>query len=90
MIIISGMYEGHRGIIEANVYQRTADYPEELANRYHVMLETEKLVTVRSNQVEAAPVRTRYLSRRKLLGSFTPNGLALSSRNQFQKHCGIN
>ena len=39
--------------IEGNVYQRTVDYPDEFANGYHVMLDTEELVKVRWNQVEA-------------------------------------
>ena len=38
--------------IDANVYQRTVDYPDELANGYHVILDTEELVTVRWDQVE--------------------------------------
>ena len=32
--------------------QKTVDYPGEWANGYHVMLETEELVTVRLDQVE--------------------------------------
>ena len=54
VIIISGRYEGHRGTVESNVYQKTVDYPEEWANGYHVMLDREVLVTVRWDQVEAA------------------------------------
>jgi ribosomal protein L24 len=57
VIITSGRYKGYRGIVEANVYQKTVDYPDEWANGYHVMLDTEKLVTVRWDQVEAAPGR---------------------------------
>ena len=41
------------GSIESNVYQRTLDYADELANGYHVILDTEELVTVRWEQVEA-------------------------------------
>jgi hypothetical protein len=44
--------EGHRGTVEANVYQKTVDYPDEWANGYHVMLDTEELMTVRWDQVE--------------------------------------
>ena len=51
--ITSGKYAGHLGTIESNVHQRTEDYPDELANGYHVMLDTEELVTVRWDQVEA-------------------------------------
>ena len=51
--IATGEYVGHRGTVEANVYQRTVDYPDEWANGYHVMLDTEELVTVRAAQVES-------------------------------------
>ena len=46
MKIISGKYAGHTGTVESNVYQRTADYPDELANGFHIMLDTDELVTV--------------------------------------------
>ena len=39
--------------MEDNVYQKTMDYPDEWANGYHTMLDTEELVTVRADQVEA-------------------------------------
>lgn len=51
--ITSGKYAGHHGIIESNVFQRTVDYHYEFANGYHVMLYSERLVTVRWDQVEA-------------------------------------
>ncbi len=53
--ITAGKYAGRTGTIESNVYQRTVDYPDEWANGYHVMLDTEKLVTVRWDQVVACP-----------------------------------
>ena len=40
------------GVQEANVYQRTVDYPDEFSNGYDVMLDNEKLVTVRWDQVK--------------------------------------
>ena len=40
-------------MIEANVYQKTVDFPDEWSNGHHVMLDTEELVTVRWDQVEA-------------------------------------
>ncbi len=55
--ITSGKYGGHRGTVESNVYQRTVDFPDELANGYHIMLDIEVLVTVRCEQVE--PLRLR-------------------------------
>ena len=45
--ITTGKYAGHAGTIESNAYQRTVDYPEEFTNGFHVMLDTEELVTVR-------------------------------------------
>ncbi len=51
--IINGKYAGHTGTVESNVFQRTADYPDEWANGYHLMLDTEGLVTVRREQVES-------------------------------------
>ena len=58
--IISGTYAGHTGTVESIVYQRTVDYPNGVANGYHVMLETRVLVTVRWEQVRViypSPVR---------------------------------
>ena len=45
--------EVRTGTIESNVYQRTGDYPAEWSNGFHVMLDTDELVTVRCNQVES-------------------------------------
>ena len=45
--ITSGKYAGHTGKVESNVYQRTVDYLNEWFNGHHVMLDSEKLVTVR-------------------------------------------
>ena len=36
----------------ATFFKRTVDYPDERANGYHVMLDTEELVTMRWEQVE--------------------------------------
>jgi len=49
--ITTGKYGGHTGTVESNVYQRTVDYPDEFASSYHVMLDTEELVTIRWDQV---------------------------------------
>ena len=54
--ITSGKYAGRTGRVDSNVFQRTVDYPSELANGFHVMLDTEELVTVRWDQVEEARV----------------------------------
>ena len=74
VIIINGMYEGHKGTVEANVYQKTVDYPEELANGYHIMLDTEKLVTVRWDQVEPAPGRRQTRTILRHQGSVVLSG----------------
>ncbi len=53
VIIISGKYAGHRGTVEADVYQKIADYPGEWANGHHIVLDSEELVTVRWDQVDS-------------------------------------
>ena len=52
VMITTGKYAGQTGTVESNVHQKTVDYPDEWANGYHVMLDTEELVTVRWDQVE--------------------------------------
>ena len=54
VIIMSGKYGGYCGTVEANVYLKAANYPDEWANGYHVMLDTEELVTERWGQVGPA------------------------------------
>ena len=39
--IINGKFAGQHGTVESNVFQRTVDYPDELANGYHVMPDAE-------------------------------------------------
>jgi len=51
--ITTGKYAGHQGTIESNVFQETVDYPGELSNGFQVMLESEDLVTVRSDQADS-------------------------------------
>ena len=51
--ITTGRYAGHSGTVESNVFQRTVDYPDEIDNGFHVMLDAGELVTVRWEQVEA-------------------------------------
>ena len=53
MRITTGKSAGHQGTVESNVYQRTVDWPDEWHNGHHIMLDTEKLVTVRLEQAEA-------------------------------------
>ena len=49
--IISGRYAGRTGTVEANVFQRTVDYPEEYAEGFHIALGDGKVVAVRRDQV---------------------------------------
>ena len=56
MTITSGKYVGQTGTVDSNVFQRTVDYPDDLSNGYHVMLDTEELVTVRWDQGETLAV----------------------------------
>ena len=46
-------YAGCRGTVKSNLYQKTADYPGEWASEPLVMLDSEELLTVRWDQVEA-------------------------------------
>ena len=52
--ITNGIYTGRNGVIESNVHQRTVDYPNDLSNGFHVMLDSGELVTVRWDQVESS------------------------------------
>ena len=47
VVIVSGRYEGHQGVVDSAVFQRTVDWPEEFAPGYHVVLENGTVVTVR-------------------------------------------
>ena len=47
----SGKHAGSEGRVESAVFQRSVDYPDEFAPGYHVVLDDERLVTVRWDQV---------------------------------------
>ena len=49
VLITTGKYRGHQGVIESNVFQKTVDYPNDLSNGFQVMLDTEEVVIVRSD-----------------------------------------
>ena len=49
--IVSGRYKGHTAVVDSAVFQRTVDYPDELAPGYHVVLDTGPVVTVRWDQL---------------------------------------
>ena len=52
--IQSGAYAGITGVVDSAVFQRTVDYPDDYAAGYHVMLDEEKVVTVRWDQIRAS------------------------------------
>ncbi|MCH8801840.1 MAG: hypothetical protein IH963_13125 [Chloroflexi bacterium] len=51
MTITNGKHTSNKGTVEANVYQKTMDHPDEWSNGYHVILDTDGLVTLRWDQV---------------------------------------
>jgi len=53
MTITSGRYKGTVDAVDSAVFQRTADYPDEFAPGYHVVLDGGQMVTVRWDQVAA-------------------------------------
>jgi len=55
VVILSGRYEGHRGVVDSAVIQRTVDFPDVFAPGYHVVLEDETVVTVWWDQVDGRP-----------------------------------
>ena len=46
-----GRYTGGTGIVDSAVFQKTADDPDDYAAGYHVVLDNERVVTVRWGQV---------------------------------------
>ena len=51
--IISGRRKGASGRVDAKVFQRSVDLPDEHTHSYHVVLDSELVVTVNVTQVEA-------------------------------------
>ena len=51
-ISISGSCAGRTGTVEATVFQKTVDYPDDLAHGFQVTLDDGTWVTVRTEQVE--------------------------------------
>jgi len=49
--IISGSLRGQTGTVEAAVFQKTVDYPDEYAHGFHVTLDDGTWVMVRQDQV---------------------------------------
>ena len=42
-----GRYAGATGVVDSAVFQKTVDYPDDYSAGYHVVLEAERVVTVR-------------------------------------------
>ena len=55
ILIISGTLRGRTGTVEAMVFQRTVDYPDDLARGFQVTLDDGTWVTVRRDQVKMRP-----------------------------------
>ena len=51
--ITSGKHKGATGTVDASVFQRSVDLPDEHTPCYHVLLDCELVVTVNVKQVEA-------------------------------------
>ena len=58
MRVISGNYAGRTGTVDANVFQRPVDYPDEFAAGFHLVLDDGKWVTVRRDQVASSRAGT--------------------------------
>ena len=53
MRIISGKHKGATGTVDASVFQRSVDLPNDHTPCHHVLLDSELVVTVNVKQVEA-------------------------------------
>ena len=51
VVIIYGKFAGATGIVDSRVFQKTANYPNEYSPGYHVVLDDERVVTVRWDQL---------------------------------------
>ena len=50
--IISGKFKGHNGTVDANVFQRSVDFPKDHLPCHHVLLDNHMVITINVNQVE--------------------------------------
>ena len=48
-----GRYAGATGVVDSAVFQKTVDYPDDYSAGYHVVIEDERVVTVRWDQVRS-------------------------------------
>ncbi len=52
MLIISCKHKGANGTMDANVFQRSVNLPNDHTPCHHVLLDSDLVVTVNVNQVE--------------------------------------
>ncbi|MBQ29374.1 MAG: hypothetical protein CL434_06160 [Acidimicrobiaceae bacterium] len=50
--IISGKHKGATGTVDANVFQRSVDFPKHHTPCHHVLLDNHLVITINVNQVE--------------------------------------
>ena len=50
--IISGKHKGATGTVDANVFQRSVDFPKDHLPCHHVLLDSHLVITINVNQVE--------------------------------------
>ena len=50
--IISGKHKGATGTVDANVFQRSVDFPKDHLPCHHVLLDNHLVITINVNQVE--------------------------------------
>ena len=50
--IISGKHKGATGTVDANVFQKSVDFPEHHTPCHHVLLDNHLVITINVNQVE--------------------------------------
>jgi len=51
--IISGKHKGATGTVDANVFQRSVDFPTDHLPCHHVLMDNHLVITINVNQVEA-------------------------------------
>ncbi len=50
--IISGKFKGNTGTVDANVFQRSVDFPKDHLPCHYVLLDNHLVITINVNQVE--------------------------------------
>ena len=50
--IISDKHKGETGTVDANVFQRSVDFPKDHLPCHHVLLDNHLVITINVNQVE--------------------------------------